>query len=153
MGMYTEFNIGVSLSDDVPQSVIDILRYMTGDINEIDSSVENLHPFFKTERWAILFKCDSYYFDGETHTSFHKDDIDNKYHLTVRSNLKNYDNEIELFLDFINPYLDTFDFLGYMIYEEDRIPTLIFRSEKGIELFYPFDDAERYRSLDDVVNR
>ena len=40
MGMYTEFNIGVSLSDDVPQSVIDILRYMTGDINEIDSSVD-----------------------------------------------------------------------------------------------------------------
>lgn len=126
MGMYTELNIGVALKPDTPKEIIDILEYMLGN-TDIKPSVPD-HPFFNTMRWSMLFVCDSYYFDGFTDSAMQFDDIDEMYHLNVRSNLKNYDDEIDKFLNFIQPYLDTKGFLGYRRYEEDETPTLIYNS-------------------------
>ena len=83
-----------------------------------------------------MLQCDRYYFDAHADSSMTFDDIDKKYHLNVRSNLKNYDNEIEEFLNFLEPYIDTFGFIGYMRYEEDEDPTLIYHTEQGIEYKY-----------------
>lgn len=154
MGMYTEFNIGIKLVENVPEHVINILKYMDDQcatIHTYSGRPEDLHRFFGTDRWRYLFCSDSFYFDGDTHTTFQKDDIDKQYHLTVRSNLKNYDKEIELFLDWIQPYIDTYGFLGYWRYEEYDMPTLIFNTEKGIEIFTPEDNHTRYRSLQELV--
>lgn len=130
MGMYTEFNIGVALKEDTPKNVIDMLKFMSGeDYDDYCPCIPN-HPFFETYRWRMLFICDSYYFDGKTQSTFEYDNIDERWHLTVRSNLKNYDREIKKFLDWIKPYLDTSGFLGYMWYEEDDAPTLIFNNTR-----------------------
>ena len=128
MGMYTQLNIGVDLRRDTPENIIDILNYMlTGGSNIPDPETTD-HPLFSTLRWRFMLTCDSCYFDGHTDSSMVRDGIFNDYHLNVRSNLKNYDNEIELFLDFIRPYLDTDGFLGYKWYEEDDDPTLIYNN-------------------------
>lgn len=44
----------------------------------------------------------------------------------MRVFLKNYNSEIEEFLDWLEPYIETNDFIGYMKYEEFEDPTLIY---------------------------
>lgn len=127
MGMYTELVFASRLKRNTPQDVVDILRAMT---EEEGYELLNIpgDNFFKCDRWRWLFTCDSYYFDGETNTIFTYDDILKTYILTIRSNLKNYNLEIQKFLKWIKPYLDKYedDFLGYYRYEEDESPTLIY---------------------------
>ena len=135
MGMYTELNLGLALIKDVPDEIIDILRYMLNDQIELVMAPQN-HPLFETCGWKYVLRCDSYSFDAHTDSSMTFDDIDKKQHLNGRSNLKNYDNEIEEFLNFLEPYIDTFGFIGYMRYEEDEDPTLIYHTEQGIEYKY-----------------
>ena len=135
MGMYTELNLGLALIKDVPDEIVDILKYMLNDRTELVADLPS-HPLFETCRWSYMLQCDSYYFDARTDSSMEFDDIDKKYHLNVRTNLKNYDREIEEFLDFIEPYIDTWGFLGYKRYEEDEDPILIYHMEQGIEYKY-----------------
>lgn len=129
MGMYTELNIGVNLRSDTPKNIIDILNHMLLDDEEVYTTG---HPLFKTERWRYMLRCDSYYFDGRTDSSMQRDDIANEYELNVRCNLKNYDDEIDQFLDFIQPHLVTYGFLGYTRYEEYDDPTLIYNEQGKI---------------------
>lgn len=135
MGMYTELNIGVNFRASTPNNIIKILDYMLGN-NDNDNIELTNHPLFSTERWRYMLRCDSYYFDGRTDSSMEYDDIGSNYQLNVRCNLKNYNNEISLFLDFIQPYLDTYGFLGYIRYEEYEDPMLIYNTEKGIKIKY-----------------
>lgn len=133
MGMYTELNIGVAFRKDTPTDIISILKHMLNEDEPLLYELPN-HPLFSTPRWTFMLVCDSYYFDGQTDSSIHYDDISNQYYLNVRCNLKNYDGEIKKFMDFIQPYLDTRGFLGYTRYEEDGDPTLIYNS--GNEIIY-----------------
>ena len=127
MGMYTEIHFNAELKKDTPEEVINILKYMVGDIKEKPS--RPVHDLFCCSRWKWLFTMDSYYFDADTHSTLRYDDISNAYYLCVRSNLKNYDSEIELFIDWIDPYLYKIkgDFLGFSRYEEFEEPTLIYK--------------------------
>lgn len=133
MGMYTELNLGVCFIEKCPQNVIDILKYMLD--NDLPAPMVPNHPLFKTSRWDFMLVCDSCYFDSHVDSSIQYKDYLDQYYLNVRCNLKNYDQEIEHFLNFIQPYLETEGFLGYMRYEEDDDPTLIYNTENGIELF------------------
>lgn len=131
MGMYTELVLGIEIEDN--DKIIQTLRYMLG---ETEYQPVDDHELFKTDRWDYMLKCDSYYFDGQTDSKLYMDDLyeDNpKFYLNVRCNLKNYNNEINKFLDWLNPYIKTFGFLGYLRYEENEDPTLIYKTEKGIE--------------------
>ena len=115
MGMYTELVCAFNLRKDVPQNVIDILQYMT-----MTRSGENLnfqlpdHPLFSTARWSTMLCCDSFYFPGESHSQLEYDSIIGWW-MTIRCNLKNYDNEIQKFIDWVRPYMDTNGFIGYAI--------------------------------------
>ena len=133
MGMYTELNIGVDLASDTPENVIAILKYMTGDETQLNFTTPN-HPLFTTEGWEIMLCCRSFYFAGVERSFIEKDSILGQWKLSVRCSLKNYDSEIQKFMDFIQPYLDTYGFLGYMRYEEDDYPTLIYND--GKEIYY-----------------
>jgi len=127
MGMYTELHFNAELKEDTPEEVIALLRFMLGDIEEqMDPSPE--HLFFKTTRWNWMLKCDSYYFAADTHSTLRYDDIGRCRYLCIRCNLKNYDDEIEHFLDWIMPYIDASpgDFLGFHRYEENEEPTVIY---------------------------
>lgn len=129
MGMYTQLHFASELKKDAPKEVIEILKYMAGSNLELEE-LKNLpdHAFFECSRWDILFKCDSYYFDYNTHCDFFFDGITDSWHLSVTSNLKNYSHEIDKFIDWITPYLNKRDgeFLGYSRYEETEYPELIF---------------------------
>ena len=127
MGMYTELVLGIELDHD--RATIQKLNYMLNETN-YDISIDD--PFFKTPRWTYMLYSDSYYFDGQTDSKLIYDSIANTYYLNVRCNLKNYDNEIELFLNWIGPHIVTDGFLGYMRYEEDKNPTLIYNTGNGL---------------------
>lgn len=124
--MYTEFHFNAELKADVPQNVLDILRFM---LKKTDICPElPPHPLFETERWKRMLMSDSYCFSADTHSTLRFDNITNSYYLCVRCNLKNYDNEIGKFTDWIMPYLGEPDgnFLGFSRYEENEQPNLIF---------------------------
>lgn len=133
MGMYTEFVFAVELYTEAIEQdgVIDILKYM---VRDIDDEPKNLpdHPFFKAERWKYLFTMNSSYFPGQTHSDL---TCQHGYtYLTVRSNLKNYDSEIQLFLDWIIPYIvyARGECFGYFRYEEYDDPWLIYINNLAI---------------------
>lgn len=129
MGMYTELVLGIKIKPD--PDVLTVLNYMLGETDHLDERPS--HELFKTNCWDIMLVCDSYYFDGQTDSKLFKDDLypeSPMYYLNVRSNLKNYNSEIEKFLDWLKPYIETDGFLGYTRYEEDDHPTLIYKDNR-----------------------
>jgi hypothetical protein len=126
MGMYTQLHLGIDLKKDTPEEVINILKYLS---NPTDDEPKELpkHEFFQCDRWKWLFTMDSYYFDYKTQCAFTYDDVNRYWNLSVTSNLKNYCGEIEKFIDWIKPYINSYpgDFLGYSRYEEFQDPIII----------------------------
>lgn len=99
MGMYTELIFGAELKEDTPKKVIENLKYLTGEL-ELEKPPKELKDF-----WFVL-RGASYYFGVSNPT--HKlwfDEICKSWHLSSRSNIKNYENEIEKFLEWIKPYI------------------------------------------------
>lgn len=129
--MYTQLHIGTRLDEKIPPVVKNTLDFMVGNTDEAPEHLPN-HELFRHARWEFMLRCDSYYFDYKTHSLFKYDDIGNHYWLNVTCNLKNYENEIALFLDWIYDYLEDKQidqFIGYMRYEEDDMPTLILKDK------------------------
>jgi len=133
MGMYTGLSLGIELRDDIPDDIVQVLsELVSGEYNPMGGSpawAKQVHPFFRTDRCLSLFHCDSYYFDYDTGWTFRKDHISETYFLSGVSNLKNYDNEIRKFLDWIAPYINesVHGFVGWTMYEEQWSPDLIIR--------------------------
>ncbi len=129
MGMYTELCYNVRLKEDTPEKVIKTLFYLIGkgDSLNTDTAFINL-----TDRIRYMLQCDSYYFDADTYSSLRYDDIVETYYFNVHCNLKNYDDEIDKFVDWLDPWVDAFagDFLGFSRYEENQEPKII---RKGAE--------------------
>lgn len=132
MGMYTELVMACELKNNVPEDVIETLKYMTGKIDYL--ATVPIHDLFQTSRWEWMLRSSSYYFDGITNSILKYDDISKTYRLTVRCDLKNYDNEIQEFLNWIQPYSNTYGFVGYTRYEEAENPTLIYFNDKSVEV-------------------
>ncbi|ASU78505.1 hypothetical protein CDG81_09685 [Actinopolyspora erythraea] len=76
---------------------------------------------FETPRWRNMLWMNSAYFPADTHTVL-DETIMWLPSLSVTSNLKNYDNEIDEFVNWIMPFVDAIagDFLGYSLYEKGR---------------------------------
>jgi hypothetical protein len=129
MGMYTEFHFNSRLKQGTPDSIIKILKYLND--HSIIIELPN-HEFFNSYRWMWLFQSDSYYFDGDTYCTIRYDKIAKAYFLNIKTNIKNYEQEITKFIDFIYPYLDKIEgeFLGFYRYEETEDPTLIHYEER-----------------------
>lgn len=124
MGMYTELHYNVELRGDTPPEVINTPSAM---IHGSDLDTTPNHALFRSGRWKIMLLSDSYYFAADTHSTLRHDDVSGTYYLCVRCNLKNYDGEIEKFIDWINPWVRATegDFLGFSRYEETEEPTII----------------------------
>lgn len=125
IGMYTEFHFNATLADPPPR-VVEMLQYMLA-TEKGSRSDRPGHPLFKTTRWSWMLTSDSYYFSADTHSTLRWDDIGRDYRLCIRCNLKNYDGEIEQFIDWIMPYVaaEPGEFLGFYRHEEAEDPTLI----------------------------
>lgn len=130
MGMYTELHFNSELKKNVSQNIINVLQFMIDNEDKPQSLPD--HPLFSTSRWYSMLRTDSYYFDADTHSTLRFDSISESYFLCIRCNLKNYNREIQKFVDWIMPYLAKHnnDFLGFYRYEEDETPTLIYADRK-----------------------
>jgi hypothetical protein len=119
MGMFTEFVLNVTIKKDTPTDVLYIL-------DNWERGHGFNHELFDTDHWSSIGRSDSYYFPVRRRFDFIHDRILNGHWLNISGSFKNYDNEIEKFLNWINPYVDRGGFAGYYRYEEDRYPTLIY---------------------------
>lgn len=127
MGMYTDFCFDVIIRSDVPDNVVAILNQMRDHDASFDKILPD-HPFFRCDRWAQIGHGCSAYFPAEPRFIFEKESLSNDYVLNLRCNLKNYDDEIKHFIDWIKPYVDASpgEFLGFYRYEESAHPTLVY---------------------------
>lgn len=138
MGHYTEFVFGVSLLSTTPKIVINVLDYLVN--REELINIPN-HEFFNCNRYSYIATSSSYYFgysDSSSTFNSKADNINNEYLLSIRSNIKNYDNEIDKFVDWIRPYVNSGsgskELLGYKLSEESVIPYLFYKDKKFEQL-------------------
>lgn len=135
MGMYTAFHIGLEIKRDVPLNVVQTLNRM---VHGGASPYTPDHPLFDCERWDVLLSMDSYHSAYQQNASFVYDDCAKCYYLSATSSLKNYNDEIDKFLDWITPYVGNEDeFVGYKRYEQDDHPTLIYWQDGEFKLRSP----------------
>lgn len=133
MGMYTELVLNLTIKSDAPPEALAVLRQLANGDDEPKKLPD--HPFFKCPRWSMVMQCSSHYFVPFSLSKLHSTSYTDDYYLSTRSDLKNYDDEIDLFVDWLRPYIDGLagDFIGYKRYEEDLNPTLAYLSDDGID--------------------
>lgn len=139
MGMYTELVLKCQIRDDVPADVQDILNYLFnngGDFNNPPPTPE--HSFFLCPRWKMIGQCSSFYHHPKALSDYwmgHNGERDQGGYIFSRSDLKNYNDEIRLFIDWLRPYIDEEDeqCIGWSWYEEETEPTLLYKKEKSHE--------------------
>lgn len=129
MGMYTELFISCRLKND--PAIINVLKYMIGEIDEQPALPD--HNLFKlADRWNFMLQCSSYYFVPRVVHLLEYDKIGDYWCFINRSDFKNYDNEVELFINWIRPYLidSDGDMFAYSRYEETKEPTIYYCNEE-----------------------
>lgn len=125
MGMYTEINCRICLDENVPEGVVKVLKYMVGDVEDISDEELPEHDLFKTPRWDTMLRSSSFYHIPKSNMELFYSDIGSNWYLIGRSDLKNYDDEIEMFFDWIKPYCEfSEEMIGYSLYEEFNEPTI-----------------------------
>lgn len=130
MGMYTELVLKIEVSKKIDESALNIFKYLFCN-NNVEPTVLPDHPFFKCKRWRCVGKSCSFYHHPETINSWAEYEYSPTIRIFSRSDLKNYDNEIDLFLDWASPYFYNSEnsVVGWKWYEEDETPTLIRKSD------------------------
>lgn len=126
MGMYTKLHCNIKIKKDATEC-IEILKYMLGEKEKIDFEIPKHNFFSKESRWDFMLKCCSCYFTDSQNSNLKESYCG--YVLHCDCDFKNYENEIELFLDWISQYgdyNDYYEFIGYEMYEENEYPTLIY---------------------------
>jgi len=121
MGMYTEILIKANVHESIPDNIKQVLNYMFNQ-GEIPETLPK-HDFFNCSRWGFIGSGSSYYHVPWATSAYKENSI------FSRSDLKNYDNEIELFFDWIKPYLDNVEgeCIGHWWYEEYDEPELVIK--------------------------
>ena len=96
---YTELIFGATLKEDTPIEVIETLRYFIGDIEKPKTLA------FEESRNPL--KGGSFYFGVSTSVSkMWLETMTKQWIVSTRSNLKNRDNNIEKFLEWVKPYIE-----------------------------------------------
>lgn len=121
MSMYTEIYVNVDFAENVSQDIISTIEAMCNG----DSASEYLKD--KPKRWSYLFNNGSYYTPYTSCANLTYDTVSRQYSLIGKGDIKNYNNEIEEFFEYIKPYVDnSTEFMGYYRYEETKEPTLVY---------------------------
>ena len=129
--MYTEFHFRAHLKED---GSADALVQWLKDEKPWDRTPFNAHEFFQCDRWSNLFCSGGAVYQQSMPYRFTMKGVAGSFYneLFIHSSFKHYGHEIELFLDWIDPFVDAYpgDFLGYSLYEESETPTLYFKKGK-----------------------
>ena len=111
MGHYTELKVKLKLKKNTPESVINILKrvLIERDLGH-DKTLFNTedvfkpeleHEFFKTERWYMLFLSTNW---GDIQGGkFYEEN--GYWVIDLHTEFKNYDSEIDKFMNWISPYV------------------------------------------------
>ena len=124
--MYTELIFGAELKKETPQIVIDTLKYIIG---ELEDKPDNFP--LPEGRCEYVLNGSSYYFGvSESVSKIWFDEISKSWKISSRSSIKNYENEIEVFLEWIKPYIASGsggkDMYAIKIFEESFEPTIYY---------------------------
>ncbi|MFR9694865.1 hypothetical protein ACL02V_29570 [Bacillus mobilis] len=115
MADFTELHFRVKLKKNIPNDVLNIIRYM---IDNLDKPISlPKHDFFSTSRWSSMLSANSD--DGrivKKYTSFEENNL--AWHLSVTSLFRDT-GEIKLFFEWLYEYIDEqwLSFLGYINYD------------------------------------
>ncbi len=120
MGMYTEILIKSVVKEGVAEEVLNYLFNNSGK----EPSVLPDHKFFTLPRWRAVGSGRSHFHIPWSNSLFEGD------YLFSRSDLKNYNEEIENFFDWFQgvSFEEVGDCIGYSWYEEAEAPTLIYKT-------------------------
>lgn len=126
MGEYTELVLKCRLESLLPEQVKNVLEFLFNPRAEEKNKLKDLpdHPFFNCPRWKAIGSSSSYYHIPE---EFNYINLETG-RLFSRSDLKNYDDEIDKFIDWISPYLamQSGDIIGWKCFEQCN-PTFIYK--------------------------
>lgn len=124
MGTYTELVLKARVKECLPPDVENVLQILFNHVCEDIPTVPN-HPFFACSRWDHIGHVNSFYHIPWTNSKYAHNRI------FSRSDLKNYHKEIELFIDWLTPYLDIEDgtCIGWYWHEDQKVPTLLIPKE------------------------
>lgn len=125
MGMYTELIFGATLKN-IPTELQQALDCVINDKEVVSQNVEALIDNYNLNK---IFWGSSYYFGAHRNTpTFVYDEIGKHWVLSTRANCKNYQEEIEKFLDYIEEYVEhgsgPNEIYAYVQYEESDFPTI-----------------------------
>jgi len=112
MGYYTELKFKAKLRHDTPENVVNILKrvlvernlghekvlFHTEDVFKPDLE----HPFFKCERWYMLFLSTNWDDKMQGGKMYQEGGI---WVIDLHTEFKNYDSEIEHFFDWVKPFI------------------------------------------------
>ena len=124
MGMYTELVIKADTKGVLPEIVCETLDWLFNDGKE-PQELPNHQFFVQGSRLTSVTCGSSFYHIPWSVSKWSRD------YLFSRADLKNYSDEIELFLDWLFPYLNICiddndkQCIGYTWYEESLRPSLI----------------------------
>ncbi len=112
MGSYTEFKFKAKLKKDTPDEVISVLKKVLIDRDlghdKVMFHTEDVfkpivqHPFFKCERWYMLFLSTNWDDQMQGGKMYEENGC---WVLDIHAEFKNYDNEVDLFFDWIKPHI------------------------------------------------
>ena len=123
--MYTEIYINVDLKKDIEEDVINTLKAMC------KLKHNSLYLADKPTRWSYMFNSGSFCTPNTSCANLTYDDISKQYSLLGKGDIKNYESEIEEFFEWIKPHIEVDytdkTFIGYLRYEENPEPTLIYK--------------------------
>jgi len=125
MGYYTELVLKANVKRELPANVESVLRQLFNDGPEIVTEDLPNHQFFRCQRWSLIGASNSFY-----HVPWTSSKYQGRY-IFSRSDMKNYENEIEKFIDWLSPYLDEMDgkCIGWIFGEDDDKPKLLIKGE------------------------
>jgi len=132
MGMYTELYISalVKVSGRDKEAFLRLFTNENTD-NQL-AAFADLHDAFKLSRvqFGMIPGGCSHYFVPMSTCQCEWNEIADAYCLTFRCDLKNYEDEIETFMDWLMPHIDAEpgEHIGHMRYENDDAPTLLYKS-------------------------
>lgn len=141
MGMYTELHFNALLREDVPDSVLAGLVWAGVEVDSSEYKGVVPGPERIPGDWyhtgGGFMQSDSYYFPADTTSTMRWDDISRQWYLCLRFNTKNYCHDIQQFLAWICEHCDCDagykNFVGFMRYEEDDLPTLILFKDGAVK--------------------
>lgn len=103
MGMYTELRVNCALKYETPMQVVRVLQYLAdGDTMNPPTFELPAHQFFECQRWTGVMRMSSAYFDAPSSAVVRWHGL---WRVLSVANIKNYDGEIEHFIDWLRPHV------------------------------------------------